>query len=75
MIYTVDRLEGAWAVLEGESGEMTDLPRAELPPDLREGDKLEQTETGWTLRQDLREQQLAKNRALLDKLKQKRRRG
>lgn len=71
MIYTVDRLEGAWAVLEEEGGGMVDLPLVDLPLGLREGDKLERTETGWTLRPDLRERRLARNRALLDRLKQK----
>lgn len=72
MIYTVDRMEGPWAVLEEEGGRMVDLPRTQLPPGLREGDKLERREGGWTLRPDLRAQQLAKNRALLEKLRHKR---
>lgn len=72
MIYTVDRLEGGWAVLEDEGRQMSDVPLSRLPAGLREGDLLERTGLGWTLRPDLRESRLARNRALLDRLKNKR---
>lgn len=73
MIYTVDRMEGDWAVLEDEGRKMSDVPLAQLPAGLREGDLLEHNGEGWTLRPDLRENRLARNRALLDKLKRKKR--
>lgn len=69
MIYTVDRIEGSWAVLEGEDRRMSDVPLSQLPCGLREGDRLERTEEGWRVRPELREQKLAKNRALLERLK------
>ncbi|MGM9594383.1 MAG: DUF3006 domain-containing protein [Candidatus Onthomonas sp.] len=73
MIYTVDRIEGDRAVLEDENRQMSDLSLAELPAGLREGDLLERTSAGWTLRPELREQRLARNRALLEKLKRRNR--
>lgn len=73
MIYTVDRIEGDWAVLEDENRQMSDVSLAELPAGLREGDLLEQGPEGWALRPELREQRLARNRALLEKLKRKNR--
>jgi len=36
--YTVDRLEGGWAVLERSDGETFNLPLFFCPPDLEEGD-------------------------------------
>ena len=73
MIYTVDRIEGDRAVLEDENRQVSDLPLAELPAGLREGDLLEQTPEGWLLRPELRAQRLAHNRALLEKLKRRNR--
>lgn len=73
MIYTVDRIEGDQAVLEDENRQVSDLPLAELPAGLREGDLLEQTPEGWLLRPELRAQRLARNRALLEKLKRRNR--
>lgn len=67
MIYIVDRMEGDWAVLEDENRQMSDLPLADLPAGIREGDLLEQGPQGWTLRPELRAQRLARNRALLEK--------
>ncbi|MGM9537499.1 MAG: DUF3006 domain-containing protein [Candidatus Onthomonas sp.] len=73
MIYTVDRIEGDWAVLEDEQRQMSDLPLTELPAGLREGDLLERTPEGWSLRPELRAQRLARNRALLERLKRRNR--
>lgn len=67
MIYTVDRIEGDWTVLEDENRQMSDLPLTDLPAGLREGDLLERGPEGWTLRPELRAQRLARNRALLEK--------
>ena len=42
MLYTFERFEDAGlAVLETENGDSQVVPRAELPPDVREGDVLE----------------------------------
>ena len=73
MIYTVDRIEGDRAVLEDENRQMSDLPLAELPAGLRVGDLLEQTPEGWLLRPELRAQRLARNRALVERLKRRNR--
>lgn len=69
MIYTVDRIEGAFAVLEAENGAVRDLPLTDLPKGTEEGDKLEQTEAGWQLRPDLKAAALARSRVLLERLK------
>jgi hypothetical protein len=44
--YTIDRFEGAWAVLENEQAQTFQVPRAWLPADAREGDVLAATEEG-----------------------------
>jgi hypothetical protein len=36
----VDRVEGAYAVVEWQVGELVDLPLSALPPDVGEGDRL-----------------------------------
>ncbi len=41
-MYLIDRLEGGWAVIEGE-GETFKLPRQLLPGDAREGDVIQIT--------------------------------
>lgn len=74
MIYTVDRLEEGWAVLEDSIGELTILPLTRLPQGTREGDKLEETEEGLLPRPELKQAALSRNRLLLEKLKNKKRR-
>lgn len=49
MRYTIDRFEGDFALLEGENGGMCQIPRSELPPEVREGDKLDVSEKGCTI--------------------------
>jgi hypothetical protein len=44
--YTIDRFEGAWAVLENDQAQTFNVPRAWLPTDAREGDVLVATEEG-----------------------------
>ena len=39
-LYAVDRLEGAVAVLVSDRGEIVEMPRLELPADLKEGSVL-----------------------------------
>lgn len=46
---TIDRFEEDFALLECEDGGMLQIPRSELPPEAREGDRLEASETGYTL--------------------------
>lgn len=38
LLYTVDRREGTWLVLEDESGGMFHVPMAWMPAEAREGD-------------------------------------
>ncbi len=38
MKWTIDRFEGDFAVVETENRQMADIPRAALPPDVKEGD-------------------------------------
>lgn len=55
MIYSVDRLEGGYAVLIG-GGEREDLPLEALGGEaVKEGDILERAEDGWHIRRDLTE--------------------
>lgn len=49
MRYTIDRFEADFALLEDEDGVMCQMPRSELPPEAREGDKLEVSEEGCAL--------------------------
>ncbi len=52
-IYTIDRFEDAFAVLEDESGGHIDVPKDQIPGNAHEGDILEQSETGFIIREDL----------------------
>ena len=67
MIYTIDRFEGDFAVLEHDGG-FTDFLRDKLPPEAHEGDLLEWHDDGWhILREDTdsRRQALAERRRRL----------
>lgn len=56
MIYSVDRLEGGYAVLIGDGGEHEDLPLEALGGEaVKDGDILERAEDGWHIRRDLTE--------------------
>lgn len=47
-MYIIDRLEDGFAVAECD-GEMLDIPLAQLPEGVNEGDMLKKTEYGWEL--------------------------
>lgn len=49
MKYTIDRFEEGFALLEDEAGEMRQVPRAALPPEAREGDRLEDCGAGYVI--------------------------
>ena len=49
MRYTIDRFEEDFALLEAEDGTMLQALRSSLPPEVREGDKLDLSEAGCTL--------------------------
>jgi hypothetical protein len=59
MIYTVDRIEGGYAVLIDGEGVSADVLLKNLPA-VREGDVLEKTEDGYILREDLTAQRRAR---------------
>ena len=40
MYYTVDRIEGAYAVIEDDAMKLADVKLCELPDDIKEGDIL-----------------------------------
>lgn len=46
-MWSVERLEGGFAVCEDETGALREIPLGELPPDLREGELLMKTESGF----------------------------
>jgi hypothetical protein len=71
MIVTVDRIEGEQAILEYPDDTVRPCPLSQLPEGTREGQKLEQTETGWQRRTDLEEEAKARIAAKLEKLKHK----
>lgn len=47
--FTVDRIEGDFAVLEGEGGSMSDVPLSELPEGVDEGDCLALDDGSWSI--------------------------
>lgn len=49
MKYTIDRFEEGFALLEDEAGEMHQISRSALPPEAREGDRLEETGSGYAV--------------------------
>jgi hypothetical protein len=49
MRYTIDRFEEGFALLEDERGAMSQVPRDQLPPEAKEGDKLELGEGGYVV--------------------------
>ncbi|MCD7784045.1 MAG: DUF3006 domain-containing protein [Oscillospiraceae bacterium] len=52
-LYTIDRFEGEFAVLEEDGDGHIDVPKGQLPEGTHEGDVLEQSETGFIIREDL----------------------
>lgn len=56
MIYSVDRIEGEYAVLTDENGGSEDVKVGELERCPREGDVLEKREGGFVFREDLTKQ-------------------
>ena len=76
-LYTIDRFEGDWAVLETEDARTFNVPRDWLPSGAREGDVLKTSSTAasastMTIRLELdpvaRDERLAKARQRRDAL-------
>ena len=64
MIYTIDRFEGDYAVLEHGDAFFT-VVRQELPEEASEGDLLDWTDSGWQIQHEetnTRRQALAERR-------------
>lgn len=66
-MYSIDRIEGGYAVVEAEE-EMLNLPLADLPENVKEGDVLRKTDNGWEIdeagTQERHEKLLARRRRL-----------
>ena len=60
MRYIIDRMEGAYWILEAPNRTMHPVKKSLLPPDCREGDVLE--EVGGTYRRDLEETERRRER-------------
>lgn len=75
MIYTVERIEGEFALLEDENGLMIHRLLFDLAIPVKEGDKLEETDRGLILREDLKASALARNRALFERLRKRNTKG
>ena len=63
----VDRLEGDVAVLEVDGDRYVDVPLAELPQSIREGDVLDGEPGSWVPNED-EKSRLARNADLMSKL-------
>jgi hypothetical protein len=70
-IYVVDRFEGAYAVLEDNSGRTYDVLCDELPENLREGDVLHENEGAYLLDEKLTEEKRTKLQRINDALTKK----
>ena len=69
-IWTIDRLEGDWAVCQGP-GQRREIPRSQLPGEAREGDCLRLREGRWEIDREetrrRREKAWARTQKLLSK--------
>ena len=64
----VDRLEGDVAVLEVDGDRYVDVPLAELPQNVCEGDVLDGEPGSWVPNEDEKSRLLARNADLMSKL-------
>lgn len=64
----VDRLEGDVAVLEVDGDRYVDVPLAELPQNIREGDVLDGEPGSWVPNEGEKSRRLAQNADLMSKL-------
>ncbi len=62
-MYSVDRIESEFAVLETE-GAAVNVPLTDLPDGIHEGDMLEQTADGWVI---CREETVSRRDALAER--------
>ena len=70
MLYSVDRIEGALAVLIDDDEECRTVPLSELPEDVEEGDMLRLDEDGYRKDPEAAAARLAEILALQDALRQ-----
>lgn len=66
-MWSIDRFEGEYALCENTvSEERCRIPKAQLPPGVREGSLLRRTPWGW---QPAEEEAKARRRALADRIR------
>ena len=70
-MWVLDRLEEQLAVLEDDTCILQTVARSLLPPDVREGDVLEQTADGWQINAAETAQRRARILARQTKLRKK----
>lgn len=66
--YAIDRLEGRVAVCEDEDGKLSEIPRASLPEDAKEGDVLAFCDGHYVIDRQSTERRRLKNAGLQKKL-------
>ncbi|MBR1482537.1 MAG: DUF3006 domain-containing protein [Ruminococcus sp.] len=66
--FTVDRFEGAFAVLECENGSFVEMERSALPKNLREGDIIRFDANSCFLSEDETVRRRQKMQTLMEKL-------
>lgn len=66
--YVLDRYEGSYGVLEDQSGRLYDVLRDELPPDVREGDVLHESEGAYVVDQKATEEKRESLRRISEEL-------
>ncbi len=71
MVYSIDRLEGDWAVLVDQQGNTSTVPRQLLPAEAKEGDMLRLEDGHYHVDEALTRQRRQQIRALQQKLKNK----
>jgi len=47
--YIIDRIEGDYAVCEGDNGVLTTIPTSLLPPMVKEGTRIKKTSFGYVV--------------------------
>ena len=68
MRYIIDRIEGRFAILEGENGEISGVELNRLPPDVKEGDVLDHRIGQWSVDKEETENRRLQNRQKLHRL-------
>lgn len=75
MMYSIDRLEGDFAVATDDNDKHITIPKAALPSDIREGDIVEESNGGYTINAEETKKRREKNAELLRKLLSRKKNG